>query len=330
MIGDKKATVLLVTLWILAILSLLAIGIGFRTSIELKLVGYQIDSLKAYEIAKAGVLKAINELEKDKAPNIDTIWECGITLKPDETLEGRFKGIKVGEGHFDVSLEDIQARININTAPVDILKRLSVKITNEIADNIRAWRGDQDIPPTAINRDYSDKPYSCKNAPFDIVDELLFVKDITQEIFSGGEGETGIKDFITVYGPKEFKVNVNTADQKALEALGLGESAQYIVRYRTGEDGDIMRREDNKAFTGIEELKGFLKSAEGGGMDDTALENLHLDTFCSVNSNYFSIKSIGALEARKSKIQKTIICIIKREVSAAPPRKTEIIRWFEQ
>lgn len=327
MIGDKKATVLLVTLWILAILSLLAIGIGFRTSIELKLVGYQIDSLKAYEIAKAGVLKAINELEKDEAPNIDTIWECGITLKPDETLEGRFKDIKVGEGHFDVSLEDIQARININTAPMDILKALSLNITPEIAKNIMKWRG---ALPAELG-DYSDKPYDCKKAPFDIPQELLLVKDVTQELFDE------IKGFITAYGPKEFKVNINTASQKTLEALldaaGFEKTiAAEIVRYREGPDGDITKVSDNVSFNNSTDfrdyfIKTFLSIGENGSIspqDDTKLNNLI--NLLSCNSSYFRIWSIGILDDRKSKISRTITCIVER----GSDKKIAIIGWLEQ
>ena len=120
-----KGVILLVTLWILAILSLLAIGIGFRRSIELKLAGYQIDSLKAYEIAKAGIVKAVDALERDKKPTVDTLRECGITLalEENETFDGKFRNITVGAGRFSISyLEDAARKIDINTAPEQVLR----------------------------------------------------------------------------------------------------------------------------------------------------------------------------------------------------------------
>lgn len=331
--NKTRGAVLLVTLWILAILSLLAVGIGFRTSIELKLTSYQVDSLKAYEIAKAGVIKAINELERDKSPNTDTLWECGISVGQDETLEAKFKDIKIGDGHFKISytdetgneilgIQDLQGKINVNSANRDILKALSAGFTDyTIPDNIRAWRGDAD----ALNKNYSDKPYPCKGAPLDIIEELLLVKDMTQEIYDA------IKGPVTVYptDPKEkFALNVNTASQKALEALGLGESAAKIVIYRAGEDGDINTPADNKVFNNIDEVRYFLKSAIGGSFDDTALENLRLENLLCYGSNYFMIRSVGALEGKKARFRKVINCVVRR--AAGADCKTEVIGWFEE
>lgn len=347
MVRNNKGAVLLVTLWILSILSLLAVGIGFRASLELRLLAYQMNNLKVYEIAKAGVIKAIAELEKDETTDTDTIWECGIALKPDETQEDKFKDIKIGDGYFEVSyvneegdkiygIEDVRAKININTAPDHVLQGLSPEITEDIAANIRAWRGNEEGIETT-NRDYSDKPYSCKNAPFDVVDELLLVKDFGSEIFygaPGGEHDAAIKNLVTAHDPSgEFKININTAGQKVLESLGLGESAQNVVNYRAGDDGYIMTSDDNKVFSDIGGVKEFLKDAEGGAFDDTALENLHLEDVLVFNSDYFKIKSIGTLEGRKSKIKKTITCVVRRQAGGEGEEsgsETDIISWFEE
>ncbi|MCX5716137.1 MAG: type II secretion system protein GspK [Candidatus Omnitrophica bacterium] len=322
----NKGTILLVTLWILAILSLLAIGIGFRSSIELKLTSYQTDSLKAYEIARAGVVKALNELQNDDSPTIETLWACGIALEPDETQAGKLQGISVGEGRFDCFITDLQRKVNLNTVPKEILKRMSPKITDEIADNIRAWRGDSDISSDAINKDYPDKPYECKNAPFNITEELLLVKDMPEDVFYG---EEGIKNSITVYGPQELKININTADEKALDGLGLGQSSQNIIGYRGGEDMNIETREDNRAFTTLDEVKEYLKSAQGGGWDTIVLENLHLENFVVFGSDYFEIRSTGALNAPR-KMRRTVTCVVKRTGAPAPPHKTQIIGWTEE
>jgi general secretion pathway protein K len=339
----KGGTILLVTLWLLAILSLLAIGIGFRTSIDLKLAGYQIDSLKAYEIAKAGIAKAMKELQKDESPDVDTIWECGITLKPDETLEERFKDIKVGEGRFGVSymdegqnklygIEDMQGKININTAPKDVLASLPAQLTSELVDSIRAWRGDTgEGAPSPQPQDYADKPYTCKGASFDSVCELLLVKGVTKEIYYGENGN-GLKDLVTTFGPKdpkEFKININTASQRTLEAV-LGAfnldraAAENIAEYRAGEDKDISTRADNRAFANMTELLTFLKTAEGGDLNDTTLANL--TKVIVFNSSYFKIRSEGILEGSKSNICRTITCVVNRKSL----EDMDIISWVEE
>lgn len=336
-----KGTVLLVTLWMLAILSLLAIGIGFRSTIDLRLVSYQIDSLKAYEIAKAGIIQAINELENDESET-DTLWECGVTLEEDEQFDEKFKGVKVGEGHFDIYLEDQERKINLNTAPKAVLMQLLYGAANagELADSIRAWRGDKgNDQPLPTFRDYSGKDYTCKGAPFDITAELLLVKDITPEIYDGIAGAPGLKELVTPYKPKdlkmdantkEFKINVNTADQAVLEAVlaayGFDRlSAANIVEHRKGVDADINKTMDNNTFSNMTELQSFLNPAEGEEPDATGLTNV-----IASRSSYFKIRSVGSLEGRKSGISKTITCVVKRDASTSLPRKTEIVSWSEE
>jgi len=333
MIKDDKGVILLVTLWILAILSLLAIGIGFRRSIELKLAGYQMDSLKAYEIAKAGVVKAVDALERDKKTTVDTLRECGITLEENEAFDEKFRNVKVGAGRFNIAcLEDAERKIDINTAPEQVLRALFSK-TPDAAKNVLAWRGS-----ASVNiGDYSDKPYASKGASFDTINELLLVKDFTPETFSGDENASGIKDIITVYPkPKSkednaFTVNVNTASE---EVLGILMDAAGFDRTVSKAIADS-RTQDNKVFNKPDEVitfvKSFLPTAEGGGIipdDQSKLDALQKWVSCS--SNYFIIRSTGTLEYRKSNINRTITCIVKREISNAPPHKTEIIGWFEE
>jgi len=118
-----------------------------------------------------------------------------------------------------------------------------------------------------------------------------------------------------------------------LESLGLEDSAQKIVNYRAGDDGYIMTSDGNKVFSDIGGVKEFLTDAEGGGFDDTALENLHLEEVLVFNSDYFQIKSIGTLEGRKSKIKRTITCVVRRQPGGEGEEsgyETDIISWFEE
>ncbi len=336
MVRGDKGTVLLVTLWMLAILSLLAIGIGFRTTIDLRLVGFRMDSLKAYEIAKAGIIQAINEIENDKSAT-DTLWECGISLEQDETFDEKFRNVKVDEGHFDITLiEDQERRININRAPKLVLMNLLSDAANAggLADSIRAWRGrlpNEDAPPSDDSY-YSGKGYTCKNAPFDVISELLLVKDIAPEIYSGQNQTGGLGNFVTVYGPEKFEININTIDETSLAAvlaalyLDRGAAAS-IVEYRAGNDKDINNTADNMVFKDFLEVESFFGEAEGGGKDPKLANLQPLVVF---GSQYFKICSVGSLEGRKSGIKKTITCIVKRETAQNPPHKTEIIGWFEE
>ena len=58
---DNQGSILIMVLWILSILVLLSIGLGYTMSLDQKLVGYQKDRLIALYLAKAGAQKAIAE-----------------------------------------------------------------------------------------------------------------------------------------------------------------------------------------------------------------------------------------------------------------------------
>jgi general secretion pathway protein K len=68
-------------------------------------------------------------------------------------------------------------------------------------------------------------PYTCKNAPFDTLEELLLVKGMTREIFYGvpGDETAGIKpapgmcQFLTIYG--DGKISINDAPAEVLQSL---------------------------------------------------------------------------------------------------------------
>ena len=151
----RSGTILITTLWILAILSILAVGIGFRVSIEARLSKYNIDKLKAAYFAKAGIVKAREMLSKDSNAEYDTIRECGITVPIDKDIGSIFTE-KLGDGAFEVSYEeegkayygmmDEERKININKADQAVLTTLLGKDNEVVAASIMNWRGLAKMP----------------------------------------------------------------------------------------------------------------------------------------------------------------------------------------
>ena len=64
---NRRGSILIITLWILAILSLLAISFAHHTAVGIKLTEYHISSLKNLYICKAGIKRACYELNRDKS-----------------------------------------------------------------------------------------------------------------------------------------------------------------------------------------------------------------------------------------------------------------------
>jgi type II secretory pathway component PulK len=245
----RKGAILIITLWILAILAILSIGIGGRMAIELKLTALHRDGVQALYSAKAGVKRSIDILlRQDHA--VDSLNEAWSNN--DEDVNPAFRSIKVGDaGSFTVSyvyagdrvfygFQDEKSRLNINGVPPEVISRLISYLdrgsdnADEIAQNITDWR-DQNITDQdgAPEYDYVNEGYPRKDAKFDGLDELMLVRGMDKVLF------LRIKDYVTVYPVSDsVKVNVNTAGPAVLYALGFEEPAVAdIVSFRAGEDG---------------------------------------------------------------------------------------------
>ena len=305
----KNGTILITTLWILAILSILAVGIGFRVSIEARLSKYNIDRLKAAYFAKAGIAKAQAMLSKDSTAEYDTVRECGITVPADKEIMAVFTG-KLADGSFEVSyaeegltrygMMDEGRKININKADQAVLTTLLGPGNEEVAASIMNWRGTARVPGGgAWDDDYESLavPYKCKHANFSVIEELMLVKGMTPELFES------IKDYVTVYGDDAaLGVNINTATRPVMLACGLGENLiASIMNVRNGEDKIGGTKDDG--------LVQNITSEATQNWDITTDERNALNNF-TTKSNYFRIESKGKVD--KSKIGARIVCVIDK------------------
>jgi len=326
-----KGAILIITLWILAILTVFAVGFGYRMSLELKLAGYQLGRLKALYLAKAGIIRATLELEKDKN-SYDSL------RKSWSNNEKAFRNIGLGDGKFTVSypfrkeegetvifygIVDEESKININKASKETLESFfdlideSVNIAAAIVD----WRDSNSDPEEGGAEDsyYQnlEKPYDSKDADFEIKEELLLVKGMTPQLLSR------IQDIITLYGAG--KVNINTAGEEVLRALGRGivrtknipetseetadNLAGRIVRFRQQGEG---KEGEEYVFKSLDEIAGKLSDFEGGEIG-SGEENLikALKPQLTVRSNNFKIKVTASLN--DDKIIKVVTAIVERK-----------------
>ena len=273
----KRGSVLIAVLWSLFFLAALALVINISITPQLGLAAKLRDRVILRYLAKAGVQRAIIEIRADETEKYDALNESW------SYNEGAFKEISLtddgycsleylvaaGEGeesekHY--GLVDEERKININRASAGVLKQLFETAAEvfsqdavDIADAIIDWRDEDDEPSEngAESPYYEalENGYSCKNAPFEVLEELRLVKGVTQAVFDK------IKDKATVYG-RGF-VNINTADALVLECLGMSSGlAEKIILFRSGDDGQEATEDDN-AFEDIESVVTTLSSAKG-------------------------------------------------------------------
>ena len=315
---NNRGSILLTTLWIMAILSVLAMGIGFRASLEVRLSGYSMNKLQARYLAKAGIVKARKYLENDTKKH-DTLYECGILLKEEESPENVFGGEynKLGSGEFSVyytgekeageeeeaeeersttkkyyGMIDEERKININMSKLAPDNRAEYRrimrallpepeedfTKEEIIDGILDWQ-DKDSFGSAEEPYYHGLEFPYKCKNTD----FEFIEELFMVRGMTPAIFNEIKDYITVYG--EGKINVNTASKKVLDAV-IGDVNivdDFILKARKGAD-EISGTEDDKQFTLF-----------------MLIPKTKKDYFIS-KSEHYMIKSYGNVRGRKTLI----------------------------
>jgi type II secretory pathway component PulK len=133
-------------------------------------------------------------------------------LHPDPTTDQQY-----GFGIVDES-----AKLNVNTASSNQLLNLP-GVTQDVTDAIYDWRTAPNAPAStsgAKNSYYESlqEPYDAKNGPYETVEELLLVKDVTQQILYGYDlNHDGVLDPLEQnYGGMGSVVNSGTTDSRGI------------------------------------------------------------------------------------------------------------------
>lgn len=218
---QRKGSVLIVVLWILAGLVFFALSIGHNAGLNLRIAAIQKDNLNAYYTAKSGLAYAVKLFEEDsqnsKTQSYDTTQECGISLNE------KIPDVDWGVTGFTIDITDAESRININPSGLFDNKTLLTEVftlespeeAQGLASLVNAWTGENDK---------SDKAY--KNQKLSVPEELMpvfeyyyFTKfaDENKAISQSREEYGLINGIITIYG--DGHININTASLDVLRIL---------------------------------------------------------------------------------------------------------------
>lgn len=318
MTKQNKAQIIIITLWIMIILSLLAVSVANRVSLGLRLSRYARDGIKAEALSMAGINRAVIEIMND-TNGYDALSE------PWANDETKFKEIKLDDNNegevFSVAYEkpdpagkpvtvygvsDEDSKININVADQALLQILlqefNISEAQKLAKNILTWRGETNIPLDDDSRVYTGKGYPCKKQPFANIQELLLVKDMDIDTYNT------IKDFITTdTGSTQIKININTASPEIIDVL-----IKYEINSRGLPDSGagarlldaIITRRDQSAFISISDIVNRLNLP-----NESEENNIFngLQSVIDVQSQYFRIISIGII--KKPLLIRRIECV---------------------
>lgn len=219
--SNDSGIILISVLWILAILSLLALSLSRQNAIEISLMQYGIGKTRAYAAARAGInycLYLLDKLPTDK----DTLYASGIKIPQGKTAQDYFQGVKVGEGeHVEISYMSDDYRADKKTkyyGLADESRRINVNSLNEADSSVFSFlmqhQGVDKVLADSIAAAAADWRVK-KNRPFDAPQELMMVKAMTPEIYGK------IKDYLTVFPQQQsaLKINFNTASEPVVYAV---------------------------------------------------------------------------------------------------------------
>jgi len=328
----NKGSILVLVLWALFFLGAFGLAIRAHVQPQLSLAQKLLGRAKMYYLASAGIDRAILEVkndsaeykEEDKDRDEEEPYDYDALNDPWGNNEKAFKDIELDGGAFSIvnvvtadsegrplkepviryGLTDEERKININKATQTVLAgffeiaaELDEDEAAEIAASIEDWRDkDDDLrQDSAEGEDYYEKleaPYPCKNADFDVPEELLMVRGVTRAIFDN------VKNSITVYGTGA--VNVNTADALVLEGLGMDEKlAGKIIHFRRGTD-DVEGTEDDNVFKDPGTIMRDLSEKESTtGSDNSLVLRLVAGGLLSVRSDNFKGRARGSVNGRE-------------------------------
>ncbi len=197
---NQKGIALLTVLWVLAVLMVIVFSFSYMARTEtLSTLSFKEGMEKRF-LAEAGIERGVCELfyrQKMQLSVIKDLVEGGEMWK----IDGRPYSGQLGAGNYVVKISDESGKININSAPEIVLRKL-IEImgiegidVDTVVDSILDWREKGDL--RRLNGAKSDyylslpNPYKAKNADFDTLEELLLVKGVTRGLLYGNGGKRG-------------------------------------------------------------------------------------------------------------------------------------------
>jgi general secretion pathway protein K len=318
---DKSGVALILTVLIIGII--VAVTLEFSTAMrsELYAAVNLRDGIRLGCVARSGFDYALAVLFED-AMNAERPFDSLREPWADSKALSEEASSLFEDGAFEVQITDLAGRIQINALvnqkgeynalQKDLLTRflsfelfsLEAEEVDNLVDALKDWMDrDEEVTKFGAESAYYqtlEKPYLCRNAPLESLEELLLVRGMSRELFYGRGENPGISRFLTVYG--DGKVNINTAEPVVLRSLSENldqRAVEDMVSYRENEDNDISQPNWYKSVPGM--------SSE-----------VAVDDLVTTTSQHFEIIS----EAFQDSMRKRVRGLVERKEGRA-----KIISW---
>jgi len=271
--GNKKASILVVCLWAIMILSILGMGLSGLVFQEIRFARTYQRLCFSLPLARGALKEVFYLRQADHTPAFDTFDE--LTKENERALCGGnfykyYFADKSSSAEKSLAVTsqiiDESALINLNTASKDVLMRLP-----------------------GINEELAERIVNSGLRPFSSINEVFLVEGMSRDNF------ILFKDLITVYGVG--KININTASKAVLLALGLDDRlVEAILRFR--QEHKIV----NPDPAAVPQVLGY-----GFSATDKILDDLRTFTFLSLKQEQELLALLSILDVKSEYLRFNII-----------------------
>jgi type II secretory pathway component PulK len=349
--GQARGSLLIVTLWLVAILAVLAVAVGRYLSVEVRLMKNILAREQAAAMARSGVYLAMRLLSHDAGtgealggsydwlgdewayfpldlPDAEADATQWLVALPVEAQEGKLFG-----GEVRVRIVDEARKLDLNHADheelADQLTRLleleheAVGSSADLADIVRAIVDAVDASDPAIeDQPAADPPYFAKNAPFVALEELGDLPGMTPEVYAI------LAEHTSPYRTSTELLNINTVTPEVLLAMGVSEGAiQTVLDYREGSDGLDAHERDGVFTQAGQEILNTLERNQQVNLRGTPDGDLLSSSAFDVFSQTFTVTSEGVVAEPTSRVQ--VQAVIRRTGCPDKVPAPCILAWRE-
>ena len=293
----QNGFVIIVVLCMVMMLAVMLFGFNSESRLNLRDVDNSVKSEQALNCARSGLNITI--------ATIRNAVDIG-TSKPLQNLLSQTNTFDLSDGTCAITMVEESSKLNINLlknkqgkpdrAKIDQMLALIDIINRDASDNLPIgydlvlaiidWVDNDDqvthlpfIKNKSIGAEASyynslKTPYTCKNKPFDIIQEALLVKGMTAQTYDR------IHNYLTVYG--DGKININCASRPVIESLSEkmdSALAQLIIEQRK-----------------YQPFKTVTEIAHVPGMTDEIYYDINQKVTTDNKSQYYHVTSCGTVD----------------------------------
>jgi len=241
--SSQEGTALVLTLWLLALISALALSFALSARTGSAITRNFKESVMLRAKAVEAIENSIAYLLADPDPLIDYIDGDG-KFRTDRERPPVSGILESGDVSVYLSLSAEDSRININDAEEPVLRGLfeiagaKEEDTAAMVASLMDWKDPDDLHRLGGAEDdhYMPMGYETSGRPLETPEELILIKGFNKEMVRGDNSvNKGLSGMITTFS---HTINFNSANSEVMKALGLDlVRANSLISERTGNDG---------------------------------------------------------------------------------------------